>query len=145
MNPKDLLSQLTRLEHTLNDFSFEELTAAEASRLKKSFQNFRVTLEDKILTPSNTFGSTESIEVEDDSTTDDTSKNNIQAPEANQLVARVSHEIRTPLNAIIGVSDLLSETKLNKEQKKYISIFKQISSSLIYQSAGNRQVSGTTY
>jgi len=52
LNPKDLLSQLTRLEHTLNDFSFEELTAVEASRLKKSFQTFRISLENKIFTPS---------------------------------------------------------------------------------------------
>lgn len=44
-----------------------------------------------------------------------------------QFLARMSHEIRTPMNAILGAGELLAETPLNSDQKRYISI---------YQSAG---------
>jgi len=47
------------------------------------------------------------------------------------FLANMSHEIRTPLNAIIGFSDILCESNLNRDEKEYAKIISRSAKSLL--------------
>lgn len=48
-----------------------------------------------------------------------------------EFLATMSHEIRTPINAVYGATELLLETPLTAEQKKYVNLYKEANKSLL--------------
>ncbi len=48
-----------------------------------------------------------------------------------EFLSSMSHEIRTPMNAVLGMADLLTETKLTGEQRRYIDVMVANGNSLL--------------
>ncbi len=66
---------------------------------------------------------------------DDLAKSRDEAIRATQVktdfLANMSHEIRTPMNAILGVADLLWESSLTSEQRKYVRVCRDAGEQLL--------------
>jgi signal transduction histidine kinase/CheY-like chemotaxis protein len=58
-------------------------------------------------------------------------KAEIASQAKSRLLATVSHEIRTPLSGILGMSDLISHTRLTSEQENYLAGMRQSGHALV--------------
>lgn len=62
-------------------------------------------------------------------------KDKLHAQESNraksEFIANMSHEIRTPMNIISGMAQVLLESPLSEDQKKYVSMFDKASNTLL--------------
>ena len=48
------------------------------------------------------------------------------------FISNMSHEIRTPLNAVLGLTEILLDTKLRQDQKKYLKIIQNSGENLLH-------------
>ena len=119
---KDLLGQLSQLERTVSEFSFEELSTDEAKVLKDSFNTFRSSLEKHIY---------ESKEANSIPQKKESVAVNGQDISQKKFIAHISHEIRTPLNSIIGYANLLNDERLTQGQHKKVDAIKFASNTLL--------------
>lgn len=57
-----------------------------------------------------------------------------EAKAANQaktdFLANMSHELRTPINTMVGLADILAESKLSDEQKQFVEVFQKAGQNL---------------
>lgn len=75
------------------------------------------------------------LQLEKDALVADLSEAKVAAEHASEaksnFLATVSHELRTPLNGVIGMTDLLTSTALDKEQREYLSLLKESGDNLL--------------
>lgn len=118
----DLIDQLSQLERSVSEFSFEELSADEAKELKNSFNTFRSCLESRIFAPNQN---------RDSPKKESPMVANKQVVSQKEFITHVSHEIRTPLNSIIGFANLLKEERLTTSQQKKVEAIQFASNTLL--------------
>ena len=125
MKSKDLLVQLSNLETELNDFSFEKLTSAEASRLKETFLSFKSSLEEKVTGQTVSTSFTDHADFHKKLTTghgdlDQKDSQIFSAENEGMLITKLGPIMTGPLSDILGLVDLLKEGGPTENPTKHL-------------------------
>lgn len=123
---REILDQIADLQISLEGFSFEQLTVAEAQALKSSFNHFRTRLESRLWAPDERLqaGSPNDQAAEGQETP-------TQEEAVNKILATVGHEMRTPLHAISELAQLLRQGKLSGQQAEQVNAIHTASETLL--------------
>ena len=106
-------------DYVLKPFNLEEVSlslkrALEKTHLQQKVKQYRLSLENKV----------DELRI--------AVKNADAANRAkSDFLARMSHEIRTPIHGVMGMLDLLRDSKLNEEQSQYINMARTSAETLL--------------
>src|SRR5574344_468462 len=114
---QEKMGELNWIEYILNNPNKTHMAKIKRDDKFYTFKVFVNAIDDNFFT-TNEFVSTfeditKELEIEKSLTKANNSKN--------QFLANMSHEMRTPMNAIIGLSELMLDTKMDEKQYDYIS------------------------
>ncbi|MCG3680311.1 response regulator [Aliarcobacter butzleri] len=114
---QEKMGEITWVEYVLNNPNKTHLAKIKKDDKFHIFKVFINIVEDKV------FNKDEFVSTFEDITQElENEKALLKANESkNQFLANMSHEMRTPMNAIIGLSELMVDTKLDEKQYDIIS------------------------
>jgi len=88
------------------------------------------TVVEKVVNPSESNDEYRLLEKKFKAISEKADKLEIEKKTTELFLASMSHEIRTPLNGIIGLTEVLDETPLAKDQKEFVSMIRESSNNL---------------
>jgi signal transduction histidine kinase/CheY-like chemotaxis protein/HPt (histidine-containing phosphotransfer) domain-containing protein len=121
-----------RMSHGDFDHAIDADRADEIGRLSLSFENMRQAVRQRD-SELRQFNSTLQEQVQDRTRSLQTALHEAQAADQakSRFLATMSHEIRTPLNGVVGTVDLLRQTNLDENQRRYAQIAKSSADALL--------------
>ena len=108
---------LSYIHALIHKNKLQQMVKVQNATLKNVNKNLKVEIEKQKKTEISLIGAKENAE--------------IAVQSKSQFLANMSHELRTPMNGVLGMGNLLLETKLNTEQHEYIAMMMESARSLL--------------